>query len=107
MKLYLVLFNWATDDDSGLDTKLYSTYEAAVNAFNNIVKDELNPELSWVGGVFDKNGNYDEDLYELNCSNEYDGGEECELWWCINDLNGCAFCDIHLKIIGVDEHENA
>lgn len=107
MKLYLVLFNWATEDDSGLDTKLYSTYEAAVNAFNQIVKDELNSELSWAGEAFDENGDYDEDLYELNCSNEYDGGEERELWWCINSLSSCAFSDVYLKIIGVDKNEKS
>jgi len=105
MKLYLVLFNWATDDDSGLDTKLYSTYEAAVNAFNNIVKDELNPELSWVGGVFDKNGNYDESRYELDCNPGYTDDREHELWWCVRELNSCAFSDVYLKIIGVDQNE--
>ena len=40
MKIYLVLFQYCTDDCDGVETQAFSTYEKAVERFNELVKDE-------------------------------------------------------------------
>ena len=47
--MFLVMFDWSTDDDYGIETFLYNDYDAAHNKFQGLVKDELDPETSWVG----------------------------------------------------------
>ena len=40
MKIYLVLFQYCTDDCDGVETQAFSTYEKAVERFNELIKDE-------------------------------------------------------------------
>lgn len=47
--MFLVMFDWSTDDDCGIETFLYNDYDAAHRKFAGLVKDELDPETSWVG----------------------------------------------------------
>ena len=47
--VYMVLFDWSTDDADGIETFLFYDYDAAYLKFKNLVADECNPELSWVG----------------------------------------------------------
>ncbi len=47
--MFLVMFDWSTDDDCGIETFLYNDYDAAHRKFKGLVKDELDPEMSWVG----------------------------------------------------------
>ena len=43
---YLVMFDYSTDDFSGIDTYLFDTYEKALNKFKEIITAETNPENS-------------------------------------------------------------
>ena len=47
--LYLVLFDWSTEDDSQIETYIFSNYKDAVKKFKHIIEDERKPEMSWVG----------------------------------------------------------
>ena len=53
MKIYLVLFQYSTDDCDGVDTQAFSTYEKAVERFNEIIENEKNPECSWAANAFE------------------------------------------------------
>ncbi len=83
MKAYIVLFDWSTDDGEGVDIDIFDTYEKAVARFMEIIENEKNPKLSWVGDyAFDENGNLDEKNYELDTNIDYD--DKLELYWNLN-----------------------
>ena len=79
MKIYLVLFQYCTDDCDGVDTQAFSTYEKALERFNEIIKNEKNTEISWVGNAFENDKL--QKNYELDCNETFTDGEEHELWW--------------------------
>lgn len=78
MKIYLVLFQYSTDDCDGVDTQAFSTYEKAVERFHEIIENEKNPKCSWAANAFE-NGELQHN-YELDCS-DFTDTEEHELWW--------------------------
>lgn len=87
MKVYVIIFDWSTSsaDSSGIEIEVFDTYQKAFDRFNNIIDDEKNPELSWVGSeALDKNGNIKED-YEFDEYIETDVTQEIDCWWNITD----------------------
>ena len=101
--VYLVLFDYSTDDCNGIDINLYDTYQKAVNRFKQIIEQEKNPNMSWVANAFD-----DEDKlinwYELDTNIEdLEDNQVHELWWNITDkfnYNYHSFID--LKIMKIE-----
>lgn len=82
---YLVMLEWLTEDDNGIDYYLYKDYSAAKNKYKQLIKDEKNADISWVGAeVFDENGEVNEG-YELDCSKVTEKGQD--LYWKVIDLN--------------------
>ena len=56
-EIFIVSLDWACDDNKGLDIYAFTTYQAAYEKFNDLIKDECNPDNSWVGDLaFDENG---------------------------------------------------
>ena len=47
--VYMVLFDWSTTDADSIETFLFYDYDAAYKKFKEIMSDECDPELSWVG----------------------------------------------------------
>lgn len=95
--VYVVLFNYSTDDCSGIDLYIFDTYQKALNKFNEIIEQEKQPEMSWVGEKF-KNNTFD---YELDTNIEY-AKDGVELWWNVTDRNDWYFHDfLDLRIIEV------
>ena len=45
MKAYAVILDWSTSDDSHVDIELFDTYTKAYHRFNEIIKNEKNPEM--------------------------------------------------------------
>lgn len=81
---YLVMLEWMTEDDNGIDYYLYKDYKAAKNKYKRLIKDENDADISWVGSeVFDENGEVNEG-YEVECSEETNG--EPNLYWRVVDL---------------------
>ena len=92
--VYVVLFNYSTDDCSGIDLYIFDTYQKALNKFNEIIEQEKQPEMSWVGEKF-TNNTFD---YELDTNIE-NAKEGVELWWNVTDRNDWYFHDfLDLKI---------
>lgn len=76
--VYMIKFDWSTDDDRGCEIELYKSYDDAVKRFNEIIKNEKNPNFSWVADAF--NGKqFDEENYELSY---YTGTDY--LYWSVN-----------------------
>ena len=86
--VYVVLFDYSTDDCSGIDLYIFDTYQKALNKFNEIIEQEKQPEMSWVGEKF-KNNTFD---YELDTNIE-DAKDGVELWWNVTDRNDWYFHD--------------
>lgn len=69
--VYMVLFDWSTQDDSAVEAELFDTYEKAYGRYQEIITNEKDPELSWVGAeAVDENGNI-KDGYDFG---EHDDG---------------------------------
>ena len=39
MKIYLVVFEWSTEDDSDVDIEAFDSYEKAANRFNERIQE--------------------------------------------------------------------
>ncbi len=72
---FMVKFVWSTDDDEGSEVELFENYDDAVKRFNEIIKNEKNPNYSWVANAFDEN-TFDDKNYEL----DYKLGKEFMYW---------------------------
>ena len=55
MKVYLVVFEWSTEDDSDVDIEAFDSYEKATMRFQERINDEKT-DMSWVHDAFDENG---------------------------------------------------
>lgn len=99
MKIYEVLFIWSTEDDDGLETHYFYTFEDALKKFNAIIADETSDDYRAADAV-DENGNVtDESNYELLNNNDVINGEE-ELYWCLSNLTvPKTYSQVYLKII--------
>lgn len=96
-KLYIVTFDWATDDDSDIEIFAYAYYDTALSKYKDIIADELNPELSWVGNeAFNENGKLN-DGYEFHEHKSVQG--KSNLYWRVFDNNGSRHSCINLTVI--------
>lgn len=84
MTIYLVMFDWSTEDDSDVEAELFDTYDKAYNRFNEIIAREMNPGYSWICEAFNANGTLKEGY---NFDSETNGSEQTNLWWniAVND----------------------
>lgn len=73
MKVYLVVFEWSTEDDSDVDIEAYDSYEKAAMRFHERINEEKT-DMSWVHEAFDENDDildgYDFDECQLDTSLE-------------------------------------
>lgn len=83
--VYIVMLNWLTEDDSGIDYYLYKDYAAAKNKYKRLIEDECDADISWIGSeVFDENGEVNEG-FMFECIESTD--EERNLYWKVADKN--------------------
>ena len=80
--VYMVQMDWSTSDTDGLETELFENYYDAYACFKKRISDELNPDMSWVGEVFNKNGKVQED-YEFEKTSR--PSQQTNLSWHITD----------------------
>lgn len=101
--IYVVMLEWKTEDDNGIDYYLYKNYNSAVNKFNGLIEDECDADISWVGSqVFDENGNINEG-FTLECNTDIKDNGDRDLYWKVSDNYGCRYSSITLtkkEIIG-------
>ena len=104
MKIYLVLFQYCTDDCDGVETQAFSTYEKAVERFNELIKDEKTSDMRWAANAFE-NGKLHRN-YELDRNDTFTDGEEHELWWNLTCKTDWYLHDfIELRILKEDSNE--
>ena len=98
--VYMVQFDWSTTDAESVETFLYADYDDAYNKFKNLITDECDADVSWVGSeVFDEDGEVNED-YEVDCDDNNSG--DSDVYWHIvdkNDYNRHSFIDLTKKEI--------
>lgn len=96
--VYLVIFDWATEDDGGIDSYVYTSYDDAVKKFKEIIATEMTPALSWVGDeVFNSAGKINKDFILHQFTDETSGKD---LFWQVADYNNVArysFVDLFKK----------
>ena len=104
MKIYLVLFQYCTDDCDGVETQAFSTYEKAVERFNELIKDEKTSDIRWAANAFENKKL--QRNYELDHNDTFTDGEEHELWWNLTCKTDWYLHDfIELRILEVDPNE--
>ena len=95
-KVFVVQFDWSTQDAESVDLFIYGSYDKAYEKFKEIICNERNPEMSWVGNVeFDDEGYPIDERYD--CDYEDNNSCESEVWWHIvdkNDWNVHSFVDL-------------
>lgn len=69
MKVYLVVFEWSTEDDSDVDIEAFDSYEKATMRFLERINEEKT-DMYWVHEAFDENDDildgYDFDECQLD-----------------------------------------
>lgn len=89
MKVYLLIFDWATDDASDVQIDAYGNYASAYADYRKTIEDEKNPANSWAGECFTKNGKF-----KKSCEKDYEFDDdetpelvasESALHWAISD----------------------
>ena len=101
MKVYMIVFEWSTEDAADVEVEVYGTYDKAVDRFNKIIESERDVSISWVDDAWDENGKL-LDNYDLDCNEPFADGEEHELWWNIECKNDWYLHDhLELRILEV------
>lgn len=83
-KVFVVKFDWSTSDAEDVELFIYKRYHDAYDKIKEIICNERNPEMSWVGDIeFDDGGYPVDDHYEF----EFEDNNSCEseVYWHITD----------------------
>ena len=94
--LYLVLFDWSTEDDAEIETYLYRNYADAVQKFKRIIVDEMKPDQSWVGDyAFNSAGKLNDGYFHHEFVDDSTGKD---LYWQVGKYSDPAiYCFLTLK----------
>ena len=85
-------------------TQAFSTYEKAVERFNEIIENEKNTDMSWAGNAFENDKL--QKNYELDRNETFTDGKEHELWWNLScKLDWYLHEFLELRILEVDSNE--
>lgn len=100
--VYMVQFDWSTVDSDDIETDLFSNYDDAHRLFKEIVTDELNPQISKLGNIFDNSGNVDDRFYDFDQSG--DPSKETNLLWHVVDKEN-YYCHSFVDLIKKELNE--
>ena len=94
--LYLVLFDWSTEDAAEIETYLYRNYADAVRKFKRIIADEMQPDQSWVGDyAFNSAGKLNDGYFHHEFVDDSTGKD---LYWQVGKYNEPeTYCFLTLK----------
>ena len=84
-KVYIVKFDWSTDDCNAVELLVYGTYDGAYEKFKELIANEKKPENSWVGVLAWKNGMPEDERIELDLLDRRSDADETECYWLITD----------------------
>ncbi len=87
--VYVVMLEWITSDDQGIDYYIYRSYRNALNKFHSLIEDECDADISWVGSqVFDERGEV-RDCFILECNTNITESGIRDLFWKVSDKYDC------------------
>ena len=94
--LYLVLFDWSTEDATEIKTYLYRNYADAVQKFKRIISDEMKPDQSCVGDyAFNSAGKLNDGQFHHEFVDDSTGKD---LYWQVGKYNEPEiYCFLTLK----------
>ena len=98
MKVYIVQFDWATEENANVELYVYDNYDKAYDKFKEVIANELNPDLSWVGEIEWKD---DIPLGPYSFSYNDNPDTKQELHWHIRDDWDDKYSYINLRILEV------
>ena len=98
--LYLVLFDWSTEDAAEIEMYLYRNYADAVRKFKRIITDEMKPDQSWVGDyAFNSAGKLNDGYFHYEFIDDSTGKD---LHWQVGKYNEPGiYCFLTLKNMNI------
>ena len=104
MNIYIVKFDWSTTDEGDVELHVYEKYEDAYAKFKEIITNEYNPSVSWIGELdFDEEGT---PLGHYSLDYDDNNSEDSEVYWHFVDdwdYNRHSFVDLIIEEIGCQE----
>ena len=95
--VFVVMLDWLTEDEQGIDYYIYKNYDSALNKFNGLIIDECDADISWVGSqVFDEDGEVNEG-FTLDCNTNIKNSGCRDLFWKVSDDFSCRYSNILKK----------
>lgn len=92
--VYLIILDWAIEDDKGIEFDICATPEKAFELFHKRIEQEKDPLISWVDDeVFAENGSVNEG-YTLDTFIDHTFSKSS--YWCVEDNDTGRFSDIYL-----------
>ena len=85
MKVYLVKLDWSTEDSNDVEITVCGTYEKAYEKFKELIADEKNPQISWVGEIEWDNDVPKDNKIEFDFLDRRSDSDETECYWMITD----------------------
>ena len=97
--VFLVLFHWGYEGETGVDYSLFQNYNDAYEKFKEAIEEEINHQ--WIGNCLTKDGKALEG-YELDTIERSDE-EESDIWWNFYEIGRGSenFTNIDLKKVEV------
>ncbi|MDE6275738.1 MAG: hypothetical protein K2M75_04275 [Clostridia bacterium] len=83
MKIYIIKFDWSTTDSGDVELFVYGTYDKAYAKFKELISNELNPDISWVGDIEWNDEGQPIGHYEFEYND--DNSNENEVYWRMTD----------------------
>lgn len=79
-KVYEILLRYSTDENAGVDSFIFESYEKAIKKFNEIIEEEKT-YIYWIKNAFESEENLKDFDFDTNIEIEYNDTTEHELYW--------------------------
>ena len=85
---YMVQVIWSTDDNEGVETELFSTYEKALTAYYNTIEGEMSD--TWITAHM-TNGGFDDDITFEHENYHFNDEQQLYRSWSVRQKNDWYF----------------
>lgn len=84
MKVYIIQFDWSNDYSESIELFVYDSYDKAYDKFKELIADERNPDISWIGKLaWDGNKNRPIGGYVFEHKDKQ--SDDTEVYWRLSD----------------------
>ncbi len=88
MQVYIVQYEYSTEDEREVKLHVFDTFDKAYQKFQALIVEEMTPDISWIGDLDWKDGQPPEE-YEFLSNEEYD--ENQRQYWYVTDTNDVQY----------------